>query len=452
MSNKLKKTKKQDKIIYKKGSNKIKSKGGNTNDKEKNKDDKESAMPCKFEGNHNKNFKECIYLDNVHTSLLGSKAEQVYKKNIQNRITTQSDKDKVINESKEYLLKMCEAPESKYSVFYTSGEIESNNIIMCCAVNAYKKIKKIKPHVIISTVEHNSIIMHAKSLLDSDQIELSIIKPNSYGCILSDTVSKSIKPNTCFVSITYINRELGSVNNIEKISAILHEKKIPLHCDCTYLFGKHKLDLTKTNIDTATISFDKINGPLGIGALIINNDLYNGYKLYEHSTTLEGDRPQNIPCILAAIESFKISSSNRKKKNEKILKFRNDIINKLSEICQTMTFANFMKSDEPPLDDVIKSKNKLVILGPPTNNESYYTPSILSIVLISEKNKTGEEIKIELEKKCIIIGVPNIVKNVMYTDIGMPPESLKYIIRISLSDDITQANIDKFIDTLKSII
>ena len=155
---------------------------------------------------------------------------------------------------------------------------------------------------------------------------------------------------------------------------------------------------------------------------------------------------------MAAIESFKISSSNRKKKNEKILKFRNDIINKLSEICQTMTFANFMKSDEPPLDDVIKSKNKLVILGPPTNNESYYTPSILSIVLISEKNKTGEEIKIELEKKCIIIGVPNIVKNVMYTDIGMPPESLKYIIRISLSDDITQANIDKFIDTLKSII
>ena len=40
----------------------------------------------------------------------------------------------------------------------------------------------------------------------------------------------------------------------------------------------------------------------------------------------------------------------------------------------------------------------------------------------------------------------------MYADIGMPTESLKYIIRISLSDDITQENINKFIDTLKSII
>jgi cysteine desulfurase len=446
---------KSSKVITQKDKNKNKD-----NDKDKDKDkDKDNDKNNDNDNDKDKSTKlikqknkDCIYLDNVNTSLLGSKVEQVYKKNIHDRVPSQTDRDKIINESKEYLLKMCEAPSDKYSVFYTSGEIESNHIILCCAVNAYKKIRKIKPHVVISTVEHNSIIMHAKSLLDSDQIELSIIKPNSYGCILSDTVAKSLKPNTCFVSITYINRELGSVNNIEKISSILHEKKIPLHCDCTYLFGKHKLDLTKTNIDTATISFDKINGPVGIGALIINNDLYNGYKLYEHSTTLAGDRPQNIPCIVSAITSFKISSTNRKVKNELILKFRNEIINRLSDKCQTMTFANFMNSDAPPLDDGIKSKNKIVILGPPANNESYYTPSILSIVIISEKNKTGQDIKKELEKKCIIIGVPDIEKNVMYADIGMPPESLKYIIRISLSDDITQENIDKFIDTLKSII
>jgi cysteine desulfurase len=393
-----------------------------------------------------------IYLDNVNTSMLCSKVGHIYRKNIQNNIPCQTDKDTIINESKEFLLKMCEAPVDKYSVFYTSGEIESNYIILCSAVNAYKKIRKIKPHVVISTVEHSSIITHAKSLLDSGQIELSIINPNSYGCILSDTILKSLKSNTCFVSITYINRELGSVNNIEKISTILHENKIPLHCDCTYLFGKHKLDFTKTKIDTATISFDKINGPVGIGALIINNDLYNGYKLYEHSTTLSSDRPQNIPCIISAIESFKISMKDRKKKNIKILKFRNDIINRLSDKCQPMTFANFMKSDDPPLEDGPKTKKKLVILGPPVNNESYYTPSILSIILISEKNKTGDDIKKELEKKHIIIGVPDIENNVMYNDIGVPKDALKYIIRISLSDEITQVNIDKFITCLISII
>jgi cysteine desulfurase len=393
-----------------------------------------------------------IYLDNVNSSLLCPKAEQIYKKNLQTSAMTQTDKIKLVNECKDYILKICDAPLDKYSIYFTSGEIESNNIILCSAINAYKKIRKIKPHVVVSTVEHNSVITYARSLLDSNQIELSIIKPNSYGCILSDTVSKALKPNTCFVSITYINRELGSVNNIEKISAILHEKRIPLHCDCTYLFGKHKLDLTKTSIDTATIAFDKINGPIGVGALIISNDLYNGYKLYEHSTSLTEDRPHNIPAIISANEALKVSLHNRKKKNKKILKFRNEIINKLSEKCQTMTFANFMKSDSPPLEESKKSKIKLVILGPPTSNESYYTPSILSLIIISEKKKTGADIKKELEKKGIIIGVPDIDKNFMYKELGMPEESLKYIIRISLSDDINQVEINKFIASIKCII
>jgi cysteine sulfinate desulfinase/cysteine desulfurase-like protein len=365
---------------------------------------------------------------------------------------TQTDKIKLIDESKNYILKMCDAPLDKYSLFFTSGEIESNNIILCCAVNAYKKIRKIKPHVVVSTVEHNSVITYAKSLLDSGQIELSIIKPNSYGCILSDTVANALKDNTCFVSITYINRELGSVNNIEKITAILHEKKIPLHCDCTYLFGKHKLDLKKTNIDTATIAFDKINGPVGVGALIISNDLYNGYKLYEHSTTLKGNRTPNIPAIASAVEAFRISLINRKNKNKKLLKFRNEIINKLSEKCQTMTFANFMKSDAPPLEESKKSKNKLVILGPPTSNESYYTPSILSLVLISDKKKSGLDIKTDLEKKGIIIGVPDLDNNFMYKEIGMPEEALKHIIRISLSDDIKQNDVNKFVAAIKCVI
>lgn len=394
-----------------------------------------------------------IYMDNINSNILCNKAEQIYKKNLQNKYITQEDKNKMIDESKKYILQVCEAPIDKYEVYFTSGDIESNNIILCAAINAYKKIRKIKPHIIISTVEDDSIVTYAKSLFDSDQIDLSIIKSNSYGCILSETILEAIKPNTCFVSITYINSEMGSVNNIEKISSILHAKKIPLHCDCTNIFGKHKLDLSKTNIDTATITFDKINGPIGIGALIINNNLLNGYKLYEHSTTLAGKRIQNIPAIASAIESLKVSLINRKNKNKKILKFRNDIISKIGEKCQIMTFANFMKSDAPPLlDESKKSTNKLIILGPPANNESYYTPSILSLMIISDKKKTGDNIKKELEKMGIIIGVHDINKNFMYKEIGIPKDAINYIIRLSLSDDLTQDDVNKFINAIKSII
>lgn len=392
-----------------------------------------------------------IYLDNVNSSSLCLNAEKMYKKTINGKSMKPSEKDKIVSTAKEYLLKTCNA-ETMYSIFFTSGEIESNTIFLCATVHAYKKIRQIKPHVVISAVEHESIIKYANSLKDSDQIELTYIKPNIYGCILSEHIDSAIKSNTCCVLITYINQELGSVNNIEKISKLLHDKKIPLHSNCSYLFGKHKLDLKKTNIDAVTISFDKINGPVGIGALIIKNDLLKGYKLHEHSSTLDNKGVDNIPAIASSIESIKFSLTNRKSKNQKLLKFRKEIINKLSAKCQLMLYSDFINSDEPPLEESTKSKNKLIVLGPPTSNECYFTPSILSIALINNKKKTGLDIQNELEKKDIIIGVPELNSIHIYNEIKMPKDIQNQIIRISLSDDISQPDINKFITTLQKML
>lgn len=387
-----------------------------------------------------------INLDNVNISSLCELAEKIYKKNISSSIKPQ-EKNKIIDDAKKYILKLCNGSD-EYSIFFTSGEEESNRIFLCSAVNAYKKIRKIKPHVVISSVEGASILKYAISLRDSDQLDLTFIRPNIYGCILSEHVKQSLKPNTCCVLITYIDQELGSVNNIEKISSILHENKIPLHSDCSYLFGKHKLDLSKSNLDSATISFNKINGPLGIGAIIIKKDLINGYKLYEHSMTFDNKNVENIPAIISSIESVKFSLLNRKIKNTKLLNFRNDIINRLGDNNEVILYSDYINSDESPLD----SKNKIIILGPPISNESYYTPCILSILIKSNSKITAKDIQKELEKKDIIIGIPDIDAIKIYDEIKMNKEDQSCIIRISLSDDITQQNINTFISEIKKII
>ena len=111
-----------------------------------------------------------------------------------------------------------------------------------------------------------------------------------------------------------------------------------------------------------------------------------------------------------------------------------------------MSYSDYINSDAPPLETE-KSKNKLIILGPPVSNDSYYTPSILSLAIINGKGKTGEDIKKELEKKNIIIGVPDVENNYIYNEIKMPKEVQNSIIRISLSDDISQSDINKFTET-----
>lgn len=388
-----------------------------------------------------KNNSNLVILDNNYSIKLCLDAEKTYIKNMGNMLP--GDKTKIVDDSKSYILNMCNA-SNKYSVFFTSGESEANNIFLCSAIHAYKKIKKTKPHVIVSSTEHISIITYVNSLKDSDQIELTYIFPNIYGCILSEHIMGSIKSNTCCVSIAYVNNDLGSVNNIEKISSILHEKKIPLHSNCTLLFGKHKLDLTKTNIDAATISFDTIDGPHA-GAIIIKNDLLSGYKLAEHSIILNNKQKQNIPAIASSIDTIKQSILNRTAKNKKILKFRNEIIDGISKKYQLMTYPDYINSDEAPLES---KSGKLILLGPPVSNESYYIPSILSFILLGKKNKSAFDIKKELEKKNIIMGVPDIQSNHTFESLKIPQDTQKFIVKLTLPDYLQQTHVDMFINEL----
>jgi cysteine sulfinate desulfinase/cysteine desulfurase-like protein len=387
-----------------------------------------------------------INLDNVNSSVVCNTSEKMYKKYLGYLIKSH-EANKILTESKDYLLKVCNG-NGLYSLFFTSGALESNILFLYSTVNAYKKLRKITPHVVMSSVENESIIKYANSLKDSGQIDLTFIRPNIYGCILSDHITQALKPNTCCVLITYINQELGSVNNIQKISSILHEKRVPLHSDCSNLFGKHKLDLLKTNMDAATISFNKINGPIGIGAIIIKNSLIDGYKLYEHSTILENKGDINIPAILSSIESVKYTLINRNVKNATLLKFRNEIIDKLGKTSEMLLYSDYINSDEAPLGN----KNKIIILGPPVSNESYYTPNILSLLIKSKSNISAVDIKIALEKKNIIIGVPTVDSIMIYDDIKMKKNDQKFVIRISFSDHIIHTNINTFIIELQKII
>ena len=366
-----------------------------------------------------------------------------------------------VEECEKFLFNICNVNNNDYSIVYTNGEFETNIMILYITINAYKKIRKIKPHVIITSIDSYEIIKFSNSLLESAQIELTILKPNIYGCILSESVANAIKPNTCIVSIPFINKDLGSVNNIEKISAILHEKKIPLHSNCSYLLGKHKLDIFKNNIDIVTISLDVLNGHNSFGFIIINNNLMNGYKLHEHSTIFDPNKHKNINNINAAIHSIKSSLENRHDKNVKLLTHRNQIINNISKNFQIVDYVDFLKSDEGKLSDLEPTKSKIVILGPPSINESYYTPSILSLLIVG--NKSNDQIKSDLLKKNIGIGTPecklleynNIMKPQIIKSNQLPSETsdqVESIIRLYISDSIISNDIERFLGELSQVI
>ncbi|MFN6992222.1 MAG: aminotransferase class V-fold PLP-dependent enzyme, partial [Fervidobacterium sp.] len=78
----------------------------------------------------------------------------------------------------------------------------------------YYFVKKIKPHIITSSIEHPSVLEVIADLIDLDLAEVSYLKPEKNSLIDPQKVKENIKENTCLITIHYVNSELGTVQKI----------------------------------------------------------------------------------------------------------------------------------------------------------------------------------------------------------------------------------------------
>jgi cysteine desulfurase len=150
----------------------------------------------------------------------------------------------------------------KQEVYFTSGATEANNL----AIRSYVSVKK--NHIICSEIEHASI-MEVCLNLESEGIKVTWLKVNSIGLVDLDQLKNSINSKTAVVAIMHSNNEIGTVQNEKKIGEICRKRSVPWHCDIVQSFCKVKVNIE--NMNSVSISAHKINGPKGIGALIMKN-------------------------------------------------------------------------------------------------------------------------------------------------------------------------------------
>lgn len=155
---------------------------------------------------------------------------------------------------------------SPNEVIFTSGSTESNNMIL-------KGIADVtdKKHLIVSSIEHPSILETAK-YLETKGFRVSYIEVDSKGLVNIEKLFDEISEDTFLVSIMWVNNELGSINNIEKIAKLCKKENIYFHVDATQAVGK--IDVTLPDgVTSASFSGHKIYGPKGVGATILKKDI-----------------------------------------------------------------------------------------------------------------------------------------------------------------------------------
>jgi cysteine desulfurase len=152
-------------------------------------------------------------------------------------------------------------------IIFTSGATESNNIAIRGAVQRKKKKGN---HIIISAVEHMSVVNTCKDL-QREGFEVTTVPVDRDGLVDSGRIADEVTDQTILISCMYANGEIGTIQPVRYIGAMARERDILFHVDAVAAAGKIPIDVVQDNIDLLSISSNDLYGPKGVGALYIRS-------------------------------------------------------------------------------------------------------------------------------------------------------------------------------------
>lgn len=168
-----------------------------------------------------------------------------------------------IDEAREKTAALINAKASQ--IIFTSGGTEANNWALKGVLMANRSRGN---HLIISSVEHFSI-MHAAKALETLGVEVTRLPVAGYGMVDPWDVEKAITPKTVLISVMHANNEIGTIEPIAEIGRIAREHNIPFHSDAVATAGVVPVDVEALNVDLLSMAANPFCGPLGIGALYV---------------------------------------------------------------------------------------------------------------------------------------------------------------------------------------
>jgi cysteine desulfurase len=150
-------------------------------------------------------------------------------------------------------------------IVWTSGATESDNLAIKGAAEFHKDRGN---HIITAQTEHKAVLDTCKRL-EKEGFEVTYLPVEQDGRVSPAAVKAAMTDKTILVSIMLANNEIGTVNPVEEIGAVVKEKGALFHIDAVQGVGKIPFDVNRARADLVSVSAHKMYGPKGIGALYV---------------------------------------------------------------------------------------------------------------------------------------------------------------------------------------
>ncbi|MDR1600122.1 MAG: cysteine desulfurase NifS [Oscillospiraceae bacterium] len=314
---------------------------------------------------------------------------------------------------------------SPEEIFFTGCGTESDNwAIKGAAARPAKKGR----HIITSAVEHHAVL-HTCEELGKQGFEVTYLPVTDQGLVQPAALAAAVRPDTTVVSIMMANNEIGTIQPVAELAAIAHEYGALFHTDAVQAVGSIPVDVKALGVDMLSLSAHKFHGPKGIGALFIKKG--TRVDTFMHGGAQERGRragTENVPYIVGMGEAIGLAAARLEENSKRVRGMRDRLIDGLL--------------DRIPEIRVNGDREQRL----PGN------------VNVSIRYVEGESLLLALDMKGIAASSGSactsgsLDPSHVLLAIGLPHEIAHGSLRLSLSDENTDAEMDYVLEELPGIV
>ena len=309
-------------------------------------------------------------------------------------------------------------------LYFTSCGSESDNWAIRGAVKRLSK--KGRNHIVTSVIEHPAVLNTCREL-EKEGYPVTYVGVDEFGTVKLDELRDAVTDKTAIVAVMYANNEIGTIEPIEEIVQIAHAKGALVFTDAVQAVGNIDIDLSKLRVDMLALSGHKIHAPKGIGMLyirkgvVIDNLISGGGQEKRRRAGTE-----NVPYIVGLAKALEIAKE------------------KLADIPRV----------EKMRDRLIAELSKI----PYSKLNGHRTNRLAGNVNIGFEFIEGESMLLWLDIAGICCSTGSACSSAslepshVLLATGVPHEKAHGSVRLSISHDTTDEDIDYIIETLPPIV